>query len=222
MGCASSRFDKRNKWAGDLNTAALNFVGGESHAFDGCPVDRVVLAYGSGELADQFKVDGLKATDEESLKKIYEEAFRGLLAAEKALVDEHGTSDSKKPVVGGKYSAEDARAQLAASIAFLKEKSGITVEDAAAATGGDAAPAEGDGMMAAMEGGDVAMDGGDGEAMMEGMMGDAMEGMAAAMAVESPHKYDGDSYDYAGWQNVPAALLRCWITSEYFGDLVKA
>ena len=77
-------------------------------------------------------------------------------------------------------------------------------------------------MMAAMEGGDVAMDGGDGEAMMEGMMGDAMEGMAAAMAVESPHKYDGDSYDYAGWQNVPAALLRCWITSEYFGDLVKA
>jgi len=29
-----------------------------------------------------------------------------------------------------------------------------------------------------------------------------------AMEVVSPHKYDGDEYDYAGWANVPALFLK--------------
>lgn len=41
MGCGSSRFDRRNKHAGDLNTVSLQFVGGESHEFDRFPYDRV-------------------------------------------------------------------------------------------------------------------------------------------------------------------------------------
>ena len=42
MGCFSSRFDRRNSLAGDLNTVGLQFVGGEDHTFDLFPFDRVL------------------------------------------------------------------------------------------------------------------------------------------------------------------------------------
>jgi len=45
MGCASSRFDRRNDNHGDLNTVGLQFVGGEDHEFDEFPMDRVAWGY---------------------------------------------------------------------------------------------------------------------------------------------------------------------------------
>ena len=68
MGCFGSRFDKRNSNAGDFNTVWMNFVGGEAHEDDGCPVDKVVFGHAGAEKesAEVFKVKGLTAEDEES------------------------------------------------------------------------------------------------------------------------------------------------------------
>ena len=65
MGCFGSRFDKRNSAAGDLNTVGLQFVGGEAHVSDHCPVDKILLDYlAEADIADKLKLDALKLTDE--------------------------------------------------------------------------------------------------------------------------------------------------------------
>jgi len=215
MGCASSRFDKRNKNAGDLNTVGLQFVGGESHAFDGCPVDKIAWVFDkTKENSDKFAVGAdLAATSEEAVTAIYKTIWVNLNAKLKALKDKHGNvADGKTVYVDGKYSSKDAIAHLEATIAHLKEKSGITVEETPKMEmmmGGEAM------MMAAdMKADDAMMEGGD-------MMGDMMMAMEG-MALPNPHKYDGDAFDYAGWAKVPAALLRNMIVNPYWGDLVKA
>ena len=216
MGCASSRFDKRNNNAGDLNTVGLQFVGGESHAFDGCPVDKIAWVYDkTKENSDKFAVGAdLAATSEEAIKAIYKTVWVNLNAKLKALKDKHGNvADGKTVWIDGKYSSKDAIAQLEAAVAFLKEKSGITVEEATPM--GMEAKA-GDMMMMEAPAGEMMMEGGD--EMMAGMMMGMMEGMA----LPNPHKYEGDAYDYAGWAKVPAAFLRNMIVNPYWGDLVKA
>ena len=59
MGCAASRFDKRNKYSSDMNTVSLNFL--ESYMQDGCPVDKYLLN-DQNEITD-YKIKGLKALD---------------------------------------------------------------------------------------------------------------------------------------------------------------
>lgn len=198
MGCFGSRFDKRNSVADDLNTVAFQFVGGEGHENDKCPIDKIALRYGGEEKepADWAKVGPMKVTDEEFGKKIALELDAALTAQLKKLDDEYGTPD-KNVYVGGKYELKDAKAQLAAVKAHLREKCNnvefpaeeVKAEEPAAAEEpkADEAPVE-------MEGG---------------------EGMA------KEDLYASDSGTYDGWENLPALILRNYVVNPYFGDLLK-
>jgi hypothetical protein len=201
MGCFGSRFDKRNSVADDLNTVAFQFVGGEAHENDYCPIDKIALHYGSEkEPSEWAKVGGMKATDEEFAKKIALELDAALTAHLKWLEKEYGTPD-KEVWVGGKYELKDAKAQIAAVKAHLREKCN-NIGDYPA----DEAPAE-----------DPAM-----AEMMEAMMEEApaeMEGGDEMMAKEDLYASDSGSYD--GWENLPALILRNYVVNPYFGDLVK-
>lgn len=204
MGCFGSRFDKRASVADDLNTVAYQFVGGEAHENDYCPIDKIAFKYGEEkEPAEWAKVAaGMKATDEELGKKVALELDAALTAHLKYLEKEYGTPD-KDVYVGGKYELKDAKAQIEAVKAHLREKCNNV---------GDYPVDE------VKE--EPAMD----EAMMEemGMMEDApaeMEGGEEAMA--KPDLYASDSGSYDGWENLPALILRNYVVNPYFGDLLK-
>jgi hypothetical protein len=215
MGCASSRFDKRNKNSSNLNTVGLAFVGGESHEFDLCPVDRVAWAFDKAkEVGDSLPVAGdMAAGDETITTEIYKKAYKALSEKLKEMEDEYGSAaDAKVQYVDNKYKSTDAVAQLKAACEFLKEKSGIATDDGAKAE----EPKE--------EGAEKKEDGGEGgdmEGGEEGEMDMMMEGMGAMEPKADPHKYDSDAFDYAGWAKIPAAFLKQFIVSPYFGDLVK-
>lgn len=73
MGCFNSRFDNRLSVCDDMNTCGLQFVGGQGHRIDWCPLDKIIVAYyevNKGdtekleELASFFKVEGLTMDEE--------------------------------------------------------------------------------------------------------------------------------------------------------------
>ena len=206
MGCFGSRFDKRAGVADDLNTVAFQFVGGEAHENDYCPIDKIAFTYGKEkEPADWAKVAaGMKATDEELGKAVALELDAALTTHAKWLESEYGTPD-KDVFVGGKYELKDAKAQIAAVKAFLREKCNnvgdYPVDEVKEEPAMDDAMAD---MMAAMEDPPVEMEG-----------GDEME----AMAKEDLYASDAGSYD--GWENLPALILRNYVVNPYFGDLIK-
>jgi len=215
MGCANSRFDKRNNASGDLNTVGLAFVGGEAHEFDGFPIDRVGWAVDkTKEIADTLPCDAdMTAGNEDITTGIYKKAFTALQSKHKELEKKYGSAaDGKTQWVDNKYSSKDAIAHLHACIEFLKTSSSIVVEEAGGEKtddkkedGAEAEPAKKEE--------DAEMSGGEEEAEKKD---DAMEAPA------NPHKYDGDTYGYEGWAKVPAAFLKQFIVSPYVGDLVKA
>ena len=220
MGCFGSRFDKRNKNANDLNTVGLQFVGGEAHLDDLCPVDKIVLAYGGEkELKDVFKATGLTGLDEEVAKTVALETFKAVSDHIAYLEDKYGAPvDGKKVWIGGKHDLKDALQNLKDVLEELKEKSGFTFEEKkpegeAAAEGDAEKPAEGEGDAAEMEGGE------EGEAAAaEGEGEKAEEGMMMEPEVDL---YKDDPTDYKGAGNLTALLLRLTVTKPYFGDLVK-
>jgi hypothetical protein len=200
MGCFGSRFDKRNNVADDLNTVAFQFVGGEAQENDKCPIDKIALRYGADkEPAEWAKVGAMKCTDEEFGKKIALELDAALTAHLKFLDSEYGTPD-KAVYVGGKYELKDAKAQIAATKAFLREKC-AAIEF----------PADAVVEVVAME--EMMMEAPMEEVMMEG--GDMMEMMA------KPDLYASDAGSYDGWENLPALILRNYVVNPYFGDLLK-
>lgn len=201
MGCFGSRFDKRCSVADDLNTVCYQFVGGEANENDYCPIDKIAFKWGEEkEPAEWAKVAaGMKATDEDFGKKVALEMDADLTAHLKWLEKEYGTPD-KDTYVGGKYELKDAKAQIAAVKAHLREKcNNVGDYPADEAPAEEEAPAMDEAMMEAME-----------EAMMEG--GEEMA---------KPDLYASDSGTYDGWENLPALILRNYVVNPYFGDLVK-
>ena len=107
MGCFGSRFDKRNSVADDLNTVAFQFVGGEAHENDYCPIDKIAFHYGAQkEPSEWSKIAAMKATDEEFAKKIALELDAALTKHLNWLKSEYGDKDV---YVGGKYHLKDAK-----------------------------------------------------------------------------------------------------------------
>jgi hypothetical protein len=210
MGCFGSRFDKRNSAAGDLNTVGLQFVGGEAHVSDHCPVDKILLDYqGELDLAEKFKCEGLKLSDEalgQELGLLIYNATKELL---ESVEKKYGSpQDGKKVYLGNKHELSDVLVDLKAVLKALEEDTGVKVEKPAAAEvpATDAAPME----AAAMEA--VAMD--DAPVEAEAMM------MELPAAVKSP--YEGDATDYKGFGNLPTLLLALSVKHPFFGDVVKA
>lgn len=203
MGCFGSRFDKRASVADDLNTVAYQFVGGEAHENDYCPIDKIAFKYGEEkEPAEWAKVAaGMKATDEELGKKVALELDAALTAHLKWLDKEFGTPD-KNVYVGGKYELKDAKAQIAAVKAHLREKCNNVGDYPADEVKEDPAMEE---MAMAME---------EEAPMMEMEGGEEME-----MAKEDIYASDSGTYD--GWENLPALILRNYVVNPYFGDLIK-
>ena len=225
MGCFSSRFDQRAKaYQNDFNTVGLAFIGGDKdHPYDLFPADRVSWGCDiTKEVADSCPVEGLAATNETLTTDAYKKCFAALTAEHERLTKKYGSpSDGKVQIIANRYKSTEATQQVADTLAFLKEKSGISTEEAKAddmAMGGDDKPAE---MMAEAMGED--MEGGD--EMMEGemAMGDGMMMDAMAMEAEkvNPHAACNDEGEFEGWANAPAALLRCMVKYPYVGDLVK-
>ena len=64
MGCGESRFDKRKKFANDLNTVSINFIEENSYLYDECPVDKFCLG-SNGEILDLYSISGTLALDKE-------------------------------------------------------------------------------------------------------------------------------------------------------------
>lgn len=204
MGCFGSRFDKRCSVADDLNTVCYQFVGGEANENDYCPIDKIAFKYGEEkEPAEWAKVAaGMKATDEELGKKVALELDAALTAHAKWLDSEFGTPD-KAVYVGGKYELKDAKAQIAAVKAHLREKCN-NVGDYPADEVKEEPAADMMEMMEMMEEAAVEMEGGDEMDMM------AKEDL-----------YASDSGAYDGWENLPALILRNYVVNPYFGDLIK-
>lgn len=209
MGCFGSRFDKRNSAAGDLNTVGLQFVGGEAHVSDLCPVDKILLDYqGEVDFAEKFKCEGLKLSDEALGQEL------GLLIynATKELLDsvekKYGSpQDGKKVYLGNKHELSDVLVDLKAVLKALEEDTGVKVEKPVV-----------EGMMmeaAPMEA--MMMEAAPMEAMM--MEGEAMM-MELPSATKSP--YEGDATDYKGFGNLPTLLLALSVKHPFFGDVVKA
>ena len=74
MGCLGSRFDKRKDAADNLWGVNVSFVGGEGHANDLCPVDKVTYKYGEGkEMTEVFKTAKQACEDEDIAKRIANE-----------------------------------------------------------------------------------------------------------------------------------------------------
>ncbi len=73
MGCESSRVAQRNKFCEDLNTVQLNFIGGECHYLDGCPVDKFVIANPAEKtIHEYYRTNSAgQAADQSSVKSIY-------------------------------------------------------------------------------------------------------------------------------------------------------
>ena len=209
MGFCFSRMSSRVGNIEDLNTCGLQFIGGEGCDFDGCPSDKVSLAFGAEkDLAETLKVDGLKCACEDTAKKIYTATWKATKAKLEELEKKFDdVADHKKKFVGGKYSAEDAIAHLKGCLKEWEEHADIKVE-------GEGEKTE--------EKPDEMAD----EMMMEG--GDDMEGMEemGMMSMEDAVKndpYADDSFAfYKGWENLPALYLRSSVAYPYFGDLCKA
>jgi len=195
-----SRFDKRKDAAGDFNTSGIQFMGGEGSLPDGCPVDRLVMAYTEKkELADVFKAD-----DEDLAKKIATETYNGCDQQSKYLIGANGEPvDGKKVLISDKYDLKDAIANLksvmdalkAAGFEFAEEKKEEGKEEE-----------KKDDMMAEPE-------------MMEG--GEDMEGMMDAMMAAAGDLYADDAEDYNGCANLGKLLLAQSVKAPYFGDLIK-
>ena len=210
MGCTSSRFDRRNKLAGDYNTVQSQFIGGDSHEFDDFPYDRVQWAFDKEkETGDLFKVDvDLKATDQEQIKSIYRATLTHAQECLKHLEEKHGSnSDPKGVMLHDKYVHTDAIKQMKEVVEFLTAHSGVSLVDAAPAT------------EAKMEGEAMMMEGGEDAAMADV---DPGAGMGMDKHDCNPFKYEEDSRSYDGWEQVPALLLRSMIVNPFWGDAVKA
>jgi ribosomal protein L12E/L44/L45/RPP1/RPP2 len=215
MGCASSRFDKRNSCSNDLNTIGLSFVGGESHTFDDFPMDRVGWAVDKTKETEHACAAAAEMTagDEVFATATYKAAFTALSAKLKELEGKYGDSaDSKTQWHENKYEAKDAIAHLKTAIEFFKEKSGITVEEEGAKKEEetDKKDEEADKKEEGAEN-----SGGEEEEKKDGEGDKAME-------KANPHKYDGDAGNYDGWAKIPAAFLKQSIVSPYVGDMIKA
>ena len=204
MGCFGSRFDKRCSVADDLNTVAFQFVGGEANENDYCPIDKIAFKYGEEkEPADWAKVAaGMKASDEEWGKKVALELDAALTKHAKWLESEYGTPD-KDAYVGGKYELKDAKAQIDAVKAHLREKCNnvgdYPVDEVKEEPAMDAEMME----------------------MMEMMEDAPMEEGGEEMTMAKEDLYASDSGSYDGWENLPALILRNYVVNPYFGDLVK-
>jgi len=148
------------------------------------------------------RLPGMKATDEELGKKVALELDAALTAHAKWLDSEFGTPD-KAVYVGGKYELKDAKAQIAAVKAHLRDKCNNVGDYPADEVKEE--PAAEEGMMEMMDEAPVEMEGGDEMDMM--------------MAKEDLYASDSGAYD--GWENLPALILRNYVVNPYFGDLIK-
>merc|ERR1719281_786196 len=219
MGCFSSRFDKRaSAYASDYNTVGLAFIGGEKgRPYDKFPCDRVAWAHDvKAEIADSCPADAEGATKDEFTTVAYASMMTGLKDVLAGLKKKHGSaSDSKTEIVGNRYEAQAAIANLENAIAHLQEQSGIAHgEEEKKAE--EPAP-EGEGEKKEENGGDEQASGGEeeGEKKDEGME------EAAKKELTNPHAYGDDGFDYKGVGKVPLALLRNMIVNPVVGDIVK-
>ena len=209
MGCASSRFDKRNDNAGDLNTVGLQFTGGEANEFDEFPMDRVAWGFDKTKaIGENFKIGAdLAAEDEATATAIYKATWTAVNNKIKALggskwvpsmsmVSSLNPLDAKKNLVDGRTDKDEALKQLNAVKEFFNANSGIEMEPKKEVT---PAMMMADGMMM-----DAPKMDGAADAMMEGgdemmMGGDMMMGMDMMAMMANPHKYENDARKYEGW-----------------------
>lgn len=180
-------------------------------------MDKIALVFGEGkEFADFLKIAGLKASDQDIATKIAKDTYKALQDHDKFLDKEYGApKDGKKVYIGGKHDLKDAKDQIAAVLASLKENSGIEF------------PAEEEkkeeGKEEKKEGEEEKKEEGAGAEMEGGEEADEGKGMAEMMAemAAAADLYKDDPADYKGWENLPALFLREMTVNPYFGDLVK-
>lgn len=187
--------------------------------FDRFPVDRILAAYAGADVKEPGThiagATGLVASTEAQVTTIYGEVVKALaddLAALKEKFPE--SADAKAVFYAGRYPAKDAIRQLDETLTYLKTKSGLHKEEAAAA-GGEPPAAD-------PPAADVEMEGGDGAEEGAAAVDPGAAGAAEAMApLENPNKYEGID-DHEGWANFGAALLRNAIVNPVFGDLLRS
>jgi len=187
-------------------------------------MDKIALVFGEGkEFADFLKVAGLKASDQDIATKIAKDTYKALQDHDKFLDKEYGApKDGKKVYIGGKHDLKEAKDQIAAVLATLKEKSGVEfpAEEEKKEEGGEEKKEEEGGEEKKEEGGaDGAENEGGEEGAEEGKEDDLAKVMGEMAAAADLYK--DDPADYNGWENLPALFLREMTVNPYFGDLVK-
>ena len=121
----------------DMNTAAMNYVGGHGHKHDEfdppCPVDKLVLTYCDGVEPSQLyrlhlcpKTRILRAINEENMQAAYLAVLCSLAVRRSRLRAKYSLiADDKAVLAGQKYYYGDAIRQLEAAIRTLKALSGL-------------------------------------------------------------------------------------------------
>ena len=129
MGGGDSRFEKRAEYIDDLNSARIQFLGGDG--FDRikeqshCPADKMVLAFTKDEEpGDIFKIQASdqKATDKQAMLDSYEKILNSIKEKQEKLQREFKRSyDKKAALTGQKYLKEDAESQLENAVALIEK-----------------------------------------------------------------------------------------------------
>ena len=118
----------------DMNTVSLNFIGGidypENELMKLCPMDKLVLAYGSGrDSQDMFKIASAgdyKAESEENMVKIYKEVVVSLIKKKVQVIRKFNQNPDKSAAyVGQKYHKDLVIKQFDWALKMLIELSDI-------------------------------------------------------------------------------------------------
>ena len=120
-----------------MNTVAMQFIGGDSHQIDWCPIDKILTKLEDpkiDKLLESIKAgDGLTLDDEEFAQKVGKELHGHLADNLEALKKLPGADDlTKETIVFDKHTLANAIKDVEAAMGLLKDTSGVKLEEAEA------------------------------------------------------------------------------------------
>lgn len=108
MGGGDSKFERRAEFIDDLNSARIQFLGGDGYDAikeqSNCPADKMVLAFTKDEEpGDMFKINPAdqKSTDKQAMQDCYEKILESIKMKQEKLQREFKRSYDKKAALTG-------------------------------------------------------------------------------------------------------------------------
>jgi len=133
MGCAESRYESRARQIDDLNSAPINFIGGNGYKdiekFVHCPADGICMAaVDDADPLEYYNIrdDSLQAKNEAQMKRAFKSIVENIEFKKEQLNREFKRSiDLKAQYTGQKYNREEAVEQINMFCDTIKRLSGL-------------------------------------------------------------------------------------------------